>query len=163
MRSVTRPDAQGVDVSAPSAAALVRQARVLMQGPAAGQQLLAGKQLALLSPDGSDSPAHEFVLAASALGARVAFVRPGLDEGSSDAQVEALARFLGRLYDAVECQHMPAGLVQRLALGAGIPVFAGLATAEHPTAALADELDASQPRSTRRRCILQAALLLKIA
>jgi len=161
MRSQARQGATSVDLLSPADAdALLRQARALVEVQTAAPKLMAGKQLALLSPECSDVLAQEFVQAATALGARVAFVQPGLDEHSSPSQIDALARVLGRLYDAVECQHLPAPLVQRIARSAGIPVFTGLATAEHPTATLVDEMDGALPRQARRRSILQAALLV---
>jgi ornithine carbamoyltransferase len=164
MCSKERQDAAGVEMLSPAeAASLLRQARALTDAGMAEPPLLAGKQLALLSTDCADAPARDFTRAATLLGAHVACVQPGLDEHSSPAQIDALARVLGRLYDAVECQHMPDGLVRRLARHAGIPVFAGLATAAHPTAALAAGLDPGMSWPTRRRCILQAALLASVA
>lgn len=162
--SADREGAAGTDLPQPAeAAALLRQARALARADAAGGQLMAGKQLALLSPDCGDADALEFVQAARALGAHVSFVQPGLDAASSEPQIDAMARVLGRLYDAVECQHLPAELVRRIARGAGIPVFAGLAMPEHPTATLAAALDGDAPPQVKRRSILQAALLVSLA
>jgi len=164
MPSPDRQDATSVESLSPGeAASLLRQARALTGTGEAGPSLMAGKKLALLSADSGDDLAREFTEAATQLGAHVAVVQPGLDDHSSPAQIDALARVLGRLYDAVECQHMPPNLVRRLASSAGIPVFAGLAAAEHPTAALAAGLDTSLPWQARRRCILQAALLVSLA
>ncbi|CAM3952806.1 ornithine carbamoyltransferase [Roseateles saccharophilus] len=152
------------DFSGPQdAAALVLQARALAGAGEAARQLLNGKNLALLSPSKDDQSASEFVQAAAALGAHVSLVQPGLDARSSARQVEDTARMLGRLYDAVECQHLPAALVQRIARSAGIPVFAGLATAAHPTTALAAELDGDASPADKRRRILQAALIVSMA
>jgi len=145
------------------AAALVLQARAIAGAGDAARRLMSGKKLALLSPSQGDDSASEFVQAASALGAHVSLVQPGLDAFSSTRQVEDTARMLGQLYDAVECQHLPASLVRCLARSAGIPVFAGLAMAGHPTAALADELGGAAPLPERRRCILQAALLMAVS
>lgn len=144
-------------------AALLRQAQVLVRADAAGLQLMVGKHLALLSPDSGDAGATEFIEAAKALGARVSFVQAGLDEHSSPAQVDATARMLGQLYDAVECQQLPAELVGRIARSAGVPVFAGLATPGHPTAALAGPLHGDTGPQVTRRSILQAALLASVS
>jgi len=149
--------------SAQDAAALVLQARVLAGADGPALRLMSGKRLALLSPEKADEGANAFVQAATALGAHVSFVQPGLDARSSASQVDETARMLGQLYDAVECQHLPASLVRRIARSAGIPVFAGLATAEHPTTALAAELDEDAPLTDRRRRILQAALLMSVS
>lgn len=164
MSSQANEGAVGVDFQQPAqAAALLRQAGALVGSGGSVPALLAGKQLALLSPDCNDATALEFIEAAKALGAHVSFVRAGLDDASSDTQVDTTARFLGQLYDAVECQHLSASLVRRIARNAGIPVFAGLATPEHPTAALAARLAGDQPDSGKRRCVLQAALLVSMA
>ena len=164
MSSQANEGAVGVDFQQPvQAAALLRQAGALVRPEAGVLPLLAGKQLALLSPDCTDDPALAFIEAAKALGSRVSFVKAGLDDASTDAQVEATARVLGQLYDAVECQHLSDTLVRRIARSAGIPVFAGLATPSHPTAALAAQLDGGLSPQARRRSVLQAALLVSMA
>jgi ornithine carbamoyltransferase len=163
MCSVDREGAAGVDLSNPvETAALLRQARALARSDAADRQLMAGKQLALLSTDCGDEGAREFMQAAQALGAHVSFVQAGLDEASSEPQIAATARVLGQLYDAVECQHLPVELVRRIARGAGVPVFAGLATPAHPTATLVEALEGDASWQAKRRSILQAALLVSL-
>lgn len=163
MLSPAREGAAGTDYSKTAeAAAVLRQARALSRSSGAGQLPLAGKRLALVSPDCADASAREFIEAAQALGAHVSPVQAGLDGSSSDAQVDATARMLGQLYDAVECQHLATELVGRIARGAGIPVFAGLATPEHVTAALVHALTDEAPQPVKRRSILQAALLVSL-
>lgn len=155
--------ALGVDFQQPGqAAAVLRQAGALAQAGGNAPQLLAGKQLALLSPHGSDGFALEFIEAAKALGARVSLVHAGLDDASSDAEVGTTARLLGQLYDAAECQHLPVSLVRRIARSAGIPVFAGLALPDHPTAQLVAQLPVDVPDLLKRRSVLQAALLVSM-
>lgn len=163
MCSQANEGAVGADFTNPvQAAALLRQARALARAGASGPQLLAGTQLALLSPDAHDASALEFIEAAKALGAHVSFVQAGLDERSTAAQIDATARMLGQLYDAVECQHLPAELVRRIARGAGIPVFAGLAMPAHPTAGFVDQLGGDEVAQIKRRSVLQAALLVSV-
>ena len=163
MCPVPRPGATSADFSKPDdVAALLRQARALSRLDAAGLKLMQGKKLALVSPRPGDRDEGEFVEAAQALGAHVSFVSLGLDEGSSAEQIAATAGLLARLYDAVECQHLPATLVGRIASSTTVPVFAGLATNEHPTAALAEFLGEGTTPAARRRSILQAALLLSV-
>lgn len=157
-QAATRADAAVLQ----DAAALVARARGLADADGLTRKPLSGKRLALLSDTQGDDSVREFVQAATALGAHVSLVLPGLDEGSSEAQIDAVARMLGRLYDAVECQHLPLAVVRRIAQGSDIPIFAGLATPEHPTAALADELPGSKPLDLRRCRIVQAALLLSL-
>lgn len=113
-------------------------------------QLLKGRKLALLADWGDDDPgdnseaAQLFVRAATEMGALVARLRPGLCTTSPPQEVQSTARMLGQLYDALECQGMDLGLVQQIALYAGVPVFQGLASAQHRTAALVQQL-AGQP------------------
>jgi len=164
MCSSPRPGAAGADFAdVRDAAALMRQARALAGAGDGSVRLLSGKRLALLSPCKGDHSALEFVQAATALGAHVSVVQPGLSARSSEREIDETARMLGQLYDAVECQHLPAALVGRLARSAGIPVFAGLATAEHPITALADALGGEVPPDEQRCRILQAALLISIS
>ncbi|MFG6465795.1 ornithine carbamoyltransferase [Roseateles sp. BYS87W] len=163
MCSADRTAEAHAELSSPAeAAAVLRQARALVAHAGAAPALMAGKQLALLSPDAGDAAAQEFMAAAKALGARVSHVRAGLDDHSSSAQVEATARMLGQLYDAVECQHLPPELVARIARSAGVPVFTGLALPSHPTAALAASLDGDATAALKRRCVLQATLLVRL-
>lgn len=163
MCSQATEGAVGADFSSPAqAAALLRQARALARAGAVGPQLLAGTQLALLSPNAQGEAALEFIEAAKALGAHVSFVQAGLDEGSSAAQIDATARMLGQLYDAVECQQLPVELVRRIARGAGIPVFAGLAMPAHPTGAFVAQLDGDASPQVKRRSVLQAALVVSM-
>ncbi len=164
MCSADLESAAGAEFTRPAeASALLRQARALARADTVGLQLMAGKQLALLSPDDANAGAVEFMEAAKALGAHVSFVRAGLDEHSTAAQVDATARMLGQLYDAVECQQLPAALVRRIAQVSGVPVFAGLATQAHPTAGLVTVLEGDAPEQVKRRSILQAALLVSMS
>lgn len=145
-----------------NAAAVVMQARLLADASALESQPMRGKKLALFSEALDDESHREFIQAATALGAHVSLVMPGLHECSTTAQINAVARLFSRLYDAVECQHLPVELVRRLAESADIPIFAGLATPEHATAELAHALDSATPLPVRRRRVLQAVLLLSV-
>ena len=124
----------------------------------ATQPLLRGKKLGLLGGQ-DDSDADLFRRAATELGAYVARVRPlsnsiGLDD------VLQTARVLGRLYDALECQDMAPALVQRMRLGAGVPVFDGIASPRHPTTAtLVAQLDDHAAEADKRRFVVQAVLV----
>ncbi|QTN29166.1 ornithine carbamoyltransferase [Rhodoferax sp. AJA081-3] len=130
--------------------------------------LLKGRRLALLSEFTGDYPAvigeefQLFELAATQMGAQVAHIRPGLTQSSTAQEVESTARMLGQLYDALDCGGMDVELVQQIALYAGIPVFQGLASAQHRTAALAAALSertgSGLPDDARRR-VVQAVLL----
>ncbi|MGQ3050180.1 MAG: ornithine carbamoyltransferase [Roseateles sp.] len=163
MCSLARHLAPNADLTAPlTATALVAQARALADLDAVQLKPLRGKRLALFTMTPGDEGQRDFVTAATALGAQVSLVAPGLDESSSAEQIDAVARLLSELYDAIECQHLPEALVRRIAQGARIPVFFGLAMPGHPTAALTKDLGASLPPALRRCRILQAALVLSV-
>ena len=157
-RPVLRPDA---DALPPPKAQLIARALSLQSARARGDalpQLLRGRQLALMSSDAQGPAATLFLQAATELGAHVSIVKPELDPHSSDADVAATARLLGRLYDAVECQGLPDMLVARLAQAAAIPVFAGLAGSTHPSVALISTLPDEAPADDKRRLLVQAML-----
>jgi ornithine carbamoyltransferase len=162
MCSKARHPVVGADLSSPGGiAAVVLQARTFATHGIGLPKLLQGRNLALVSFwPGGDAEA-EFVSAATALGAHVSCVRLGLEQDSPQ-QIAATARVLARLYDALECQGLPAALVAWIASHTTIPVFSGLAMADHPTAALVDALGGDATPAARRRAILQAALVLSM-
>lgn len=143
------------------AAALLKQARALQRAAAAGTfaPLLRGKNIGLLCEAAEGGEAALFRRAAAELGAQVAHVRPSLTDQSTPREIRHTALMLGRLYDAIECQDMAAPLVERLGREAGVPVYDGLASDRHPTACLADLLDAPAAHGDARKFILQAVLL----
>lgn len=148
-------------------AALLVTARMLQRAAqrAAPQPLLRGKIFGLLceaSATGHDDAAL-FCNAAVELGAQVAYISPiQWTPGASRLQQDS-ARMLGRLYNAVECQGMPADVVQGLRQHAAVPVFDGVASPHHLTAHVADLLaDVASP-TERRRLVLQAVLLSTLA
>jgi ornithine carbamoyltransferase len=178
-RSTTeRKPASGIDCDTDfdpllpaDAAAIVDSAQALLlacgQGPITSA--LKGKQLGLmcandavgdaLKANSESSDADAFRWAATRLGAHVARIRPRLSAHSSATELHRLALMLGRLYDAVECQGMPLDLVQKIKAQAGVPVFFNLASADHPTAALVDQLQGGTSTHDKRVCVLQASLL----
>lgn len=136
-------------------------ARVLQRAAEAGElrAVLRGRKLGLVCEAQSNDDAVLFCRAAAALGAHVAHIRPSLTELSTPQEVCHTSRMLGRLYDAVECQGMPAALVQQMGADAGVPVFDGVASQTHPTARLAD-LIAGDASALDKRCIVVQAVLL---
>jgi ornithine carbamoyltransferase len=113
-------------------ASLLRTAESLKAAAAAGrpQQPLRGKNIAVMCESGDDQAAQGFTAAASALGARVSYIRPGAPKDT--------ASLLGKLYDAIECEGLPDDVVRELERGAGRPVFNGLGEARHPLRVLGD-------------------------
>ncbi|WP_280156042.1 ornithine carbamoyltransferase [Piscinibacter sp. XHJ-5] len=146
-------------------AALLAQARALQRAAQSGttQPLLKGKNLGLLCETADAADAVLFQRAAAELGAHVSHIRPSLSEASTAHEVAHTARMLGRLYDAVECQGMPPALVTRMGEAAGVPVYGGIATAGHPTARLAEQLEGGLRADDNRRFVLQAFLLSTLA
>ena len=134
-----------------------------MRPPARTQPLLRGKNLGLLCEADDDGDAALFRRAAVELGAHVAHIRPSLSELSTPQEVQHTARMLGRLYDAVECQGMAPALVQQVGNDAGVPVYDGIASQDHPTARLAALLDGDAAPADNRRFVLQAVLLSTLA
>lgn len=101
---------------------------------------LRGRNLALLNDaapaDGAGSLRH----AAIGLGAQVSHLRPSDARLLAHGTDPSTARLLGRLYDAIDCEDMPAALVADVAREAGVPVFNGLGSTRHPTRVLAELL-----------------------
>jgi len=144
--------------------ALLRQARTLERaaGTDSMRTLLRGKNLGLVCDSPDTEAATLFRDAAARLGAHVAHVRPNLSRSSTPQEVQHTARMLGRLYDALECQGMPAALVAHVGREAGVPVYDGIALPDHPTASLARALGMSSAEDAQR-CVVQAILLNSIA
>ena len=128
-----------------------------------GQWLpLQGKFVALMCISDESATAQRFRRAANELGARVAWMHPSLDSSSSAELIQATARVLGRLYDAVECQELDADLVDQLRSGSGVPVFDALAAPRMSDLALLKMLEEAGV-STDRHGLLQARLLNALA
>lgn len=144
---------------------LLERARLLQRAALEGNtpKLLRGKNLGLLCDAPPDQAQALFRSAAEELGARVAVMHPGLSLLSAPQEVQDTARMLGRLYEAVECQGLDAGLVQSIGQHAGIPVFDGAATENHPTRRLAGRLGDKTGLADNRRFVLQALLLDAVA
>lgn len=123
------------------------------------QPLLRGKNIGLLCEASQSADADLFMRAASELGARVARIRPTLTGLPTPADARHIAHMLGRLYDAIECQGLPAALVQQIREEAGVPVYDGIGCADHPSTALATMLDGDATDIDNRRYVLQALLL----
>lgn len=154
-------------LTASESKALVGTAQALRRAAQAGlpQLLLRGKHIALLCDLDNCEPAELFTTAATGLGARVSRVRPDaalLDDGAANVGAAATARMLGKLYDAVECDHMPADAARRLQREVGVPVFNGLGREDHPLADLLPALDGhgTPAEHAQDRIYLMQALLV---
>lgn len=125
--------------------------------------LLRGKKLGLLCEADNELDAILFRGAALEMGAHVAHVRPSLSALSTPQEVQDTARMLGRLYDAVECQGMAPALVRQMGIDAGVPVYDGIASSDHPTARLGEQIEGDASSAEKRRLVLQAVLLDTLA
>jgi len=153
----------GTAPPSPDTTRLLATARVLYLSARTGtpQPLLRGKHVALLGPvDAAD--AGLFVEAAAALGAQVSRVDASALGEADDAALQRLARAFGHLYDAVECQALPAPVVRRLAALVTVPVLDGIGSARHPSAALATLVAGDATPAEARRALVQAQLLAAI-
>jgi ornithine carbamoyltransferase len=139
----------------PATLAAAERLRALARAGTAAQPL-RGKNLALLlghSPSGDIASLRR---AAQDLGARVAEVRftePAKAAGGRD-DVLALARMLGRMYDAVDCEALAPATARRIEQEAGVPVYLGLCLDEHPARVLADLLTLREHRPSPGASIL---------
>jgi ornithine carbamoyltransferase len=142
-----------------TASALLAAARSLKQS-GDGEAPLRGKNIALMC--GSDSgDAQLFADAAARLGARVARIEPAPAwlRGESQPGPDT-ARLLEHLYDAVDCEALPPGFARQLQEQIGVPVYDGLARADHPIFGLLSELVPAGHAGAADRCLLlQAALV----
>ncbi|WOB06042.1 hypothetical protein [Piscinibacter gummiphilus] len=113
-------------------ASLLDTARSLKAAELAGhpQQPLRGKNIAVMSEVAEGPALQGFTAAATALGARVAHIRPSVSQET--------AQLLGRLYDAIECEGLTGDALRDIDRSAGRPVFNGLGEPGHPLRVLGD-------------------------
>ncbi|MGJ7568104.1 ornithine carbamoyltransferase [Variovorax sp. GB1R11] len=121
--------------------------------------LLRGMNIGLLRAAAVVDDPAPLLRAAGELGAHVATVRWNLSGAGNPREVQHTGRTLGRLYDAVVCQGMPAALVRQIGQAAGIPVYDDIACDAHPSARLADGLGEEAAPGDNRRFMLQALLV----
>jgi ornithine carbamoyltransferase len=104
------------------------------------EQMLAGKEIALIFEKDSTRTRCAFEVAAYDQGAHVTFIGPGGSHMGHKETVKDTARVLGRMYDAIEYRGFGQETAEELARWAGVPVFNGLTDEWHPTQILADFL-----------------------
>ncbi len=126
-------------------------------------QLLRAKNIALLRGATDTQDPAPLLRAARELGAQVAIVRWSLSAADRPGEVPHTGRMLGRLYDGLVCQGMPAALVSQIAQAAGVPVWDDIASDGHPSARLiyrlGDGLGGEAVAGDNRRFVLQALLV----
>ena len=104
------------------------------------EQVLAGKEIALIFEKDSTRTRCAFEVAAYDQGAHVTFIGPGGSHMGHKETVKDTARVLGRMYDAIEYRGFAERVADELAQWAGVPVYNGLTDEWHPTQMLADFL-----------------------
>lgn len=101
---------------------------------------LRGKNLALLYEPRWAPAADAVHRAAADLGAHVVHLSLASTQCAANDRMRDTARILGRLYDAIDCAALAEELLNEIERNAGVPVFNGLATDEHPSHLLAQLL-----------------------
>jgi ornithine carbamoyltransferase len=108
------------------------------------QQLLAGKNIALIFEKSSTRTRCAFEVAAHDQGAHVTYLGPSGSQMGHKETMKDTARVLGRMYDGIEYRGFGQAIVEELGKYAGVPVWNGLTTEFHPTQILADFLTAKE-------------------
>ena len=102
------------------------------------QQMLKGRNIALIFEKSSTRTRCAFEVAALDQGAHVTYLGPGGSQIGQKESMKDTARVLGRMYDAIEYRGYGQQIVEELAKYAGVPVWNGLTNEFHPTQILAD-------------------------
>ncbi len=104
----------------------------------AEEQLLQGRNIALLFEKASTRTRAAFEVGAHDQGAHVTYLGPGDTHFGDTETVADTARVLGRMFDGIEFRGFAQATVEGLAAHAGVPVWNGLTDRWHPTQMLAD-------------------------
>lgn len=104
------------------------------------QQMLKGKNIALIFEKTSTRTRCAFEVAAYDQGAHATYLGPSGTQIGGKESMKDTARVLGRMYDAIEYRGFGQAIVEELAKYAGVPVWNGLTDDFHPTQILADFL-----------------------
>ena len=103
-------------------------------------QRLKGKNIALIFEKDSTRTRCAFEVAAFDQGAHITYLGPTGSQMGKKESIADTARVLGRMYDGIEYRGYGQEIVEDLAQYAGVPVWNGLTTEDHPTQILADFL-----------------------
>ncbi len=108
------------------------------------QQLLKGKNIALIFEKTSTRTRCSFEVAAYDQGANITYLGPTGSQMGHKETMKDTARVLGKLYDGIEYRGFGQEIVEELGKYAGVPVWNGLTNEYHPTQVLADFLTAKE-------------------
>lgn len=149
-----------LDFSAQEINFLLELSETLKKAKYAGteQQLLKGKNIALIFEKASTRTRCAFEVAAFDQGAHVTYLGPSGSQIGHKETMKDTARVLGRMYDGIEYRGFGQEIVEELAQYAGVPVWNGLTNEFHPTQILADFLTmkehSDKPLSQIKFCYL---------
>ncbi len=104
------------------------------------EQMLGGKNIALIFEKASTRTRCAFEVAAFDQGAHATYLGPTGSQIGKKESIKDTARVLGRMYDGIEYRGYGQSIVEELAKYAGVPVWNGLTDEFHPTQILADML-----------------------
>ncbi|WP_299918552.1 ornithine carbamoyltransferase [uncultured Roseobacter sp.] len=104
------------------------------------QQMLKGREIALIFEKNSTRTRVGFEVAAHDQGAHVTYLGPTGSHIGKKESIKDTARVLGRMYDAIEYRGFGQVVVETMAEWSGVPVYNGLTDEFHPTQILADVL-----------------------
>lgn len=104
------------------------------------QQMLKGKNIALIFEKASTRTRCAFEVAAFDQGAHVTYLGPSGSQIGQKESMKDTARVLGRMYDGIEYRGYGQNIVEELGKHARVPVWNGLTNEFHPTQILADFL-----------------------
>jgi ornithine carbamoyltransferase len=121
---------------------LLRLAAELKSAKLAGteRQRLIRRNIALIFEKDSTRTRTGFEVAAYDQGAHVTYIGPTGSQIGHKESMRDTARVLGRLYDGIEYRGDSPNKAAELARFAGVPVYNGLTSDDHPTQILADFL-----------------------
>ena len=121
---------------------LIHLATKLKKAKASGleEQMLSGKNIALIFEKTSTRTRCAFEVAAFDQGAHATYLGPTGSQIGHKESIKDTARVLGRMYDGIEYRGYGQNIVEELAKYAGVPVWNGLTDEFHPTQVLADFL-----------------------
>lgn len=149
-----------LDFSAEEIRYLIHLASKLKKSKASGleEQMLSGKNIALIFEKTSTRTRCAFEVAAFDQGAHATYLGPVGSQIGHKESIKDTARVLGRMYDGIEYRGYGQSIVEELGKYAGVPVWNGLTDEFHPTQILADFLTmkehSTKPLSEIKFCYL---------
>lgn len=123
------------------------------------ERSLRGRNFGLVSELQAGAEAEIFHRAATGLGAKVARILPSIAGLTDPNEAGTTALWLGRLYDAVECQGLPPERINQVRAAASIPVLESVSELRETGDSLASLRSVGLAEDEARCCLLQAILL----